>query len=178
MMQIFGFDAGFDDFGFAMEHAASDMLADCLVPDADAPVLNSTDIVDDLPFDVDPVSVIAPVTPKGRTSESVPFPGEPLQGSSPTSVSADPDSPGASALVFDNYLPISLTPIDSDRFSALQERRIKVQRFWEKKKTRQFKKTIRYASRKRYAEVRPRIKGRFARKDEILAAQAAGVPLM
>lgn len=34
----------------------------------------------------------------------------------------------------------------------------------EKRKTRTFEKTIRYASRKAYAEVRPRVKGRFTRK--------------
>ena len=39
--------------------------------------------------------------------------------------------------------------------------------------TRRFEKTIRYASRKAYAEVRPRIKGRFATKEEVAAMKAA-----
>ncbi|MCD7470925.1 Zinc finger protein [Datura stramonium] len=40
----------------------------------------------------------------------------------------------------------------------------KVQR--EEKKNRKFEKTIRYASRKAYAETRPRIKGRFVRRTD------------
>ncbi|KAG2438794.1 hypothetical protein HXX76_005335 [Chlamydomonas incerta] len=49
----------------------------------------------------------------------------------------------------------------------------RVARYLEKKKNRRFGKTIRYAARKAYAEIRPRIKGRFARKDEIAAWKAA-----
>lgn len=41
-------------------------------------------------------------------------------------------------------------------------REAKVLRYREKRKARKFEKTIRYASRKAYAEARPRIKGRFA----------------
>lgn len=37
---------------------------------------------------------------------------------------------------------------------------------------RTFEKTIRYESRKAYAEVRPRIKGRFATKEEVEAMKA------
>ncbi|GAY36094.1 hypothetical protein CUMW_279110, partial [Citrus unshiu] len=37
---------------------------------------------------------------------------------------------------------------------------------WEKRKNRKFEKTIRYHSRKAYAETRPRIKGRFAKRAE------------
>uniref|UniRef100_A0A0A9GBY5 CCT domain-containing protein n=1 Tax=Arundo donax TaxID=35708 RepID=A0A0A9GBY5_ARUDO len=37
-------------------------------------------------------------------------------------------------------------------------------RYREKRKNRRFDKTIRYASRKAYAEMRPRIKGRFAKR--------------
>ncbi|KAL1211382.1 Zinc finger protein CONSTANS-LIKE 2 [Cardamine amara subsp. amara] len=47
------------------------------------------------------------------------------------------------------------------------EREARVLRYREKKKTRKFDKTIRYASRKAYAEIRPRIKGRFAKRIEI-----------
>lgn len=46
------------------------------------------------------------------------------------------------------------------------EREARVLRYREKKKTRKFDKTIRYASRKAYAEIRPRIKGRFAKRIE------------
>jgi zinc finger protein CONSTANS len=39
-----------------------------------------------------------------------------------------------------------------------------VARYRRKRARRQFKKMIRYATRKAYAEVRPRIKGRFVKK--------------
>lgn len=65
-------------------------------------------------------------------------------------------APGAAASVIDNLT-----------------REQRVARYREKRKNRQFKKTIRYASRKAYAEVRPRIKGRFATKQEIEAWKAA-----
>lgn len=52
----------------------------------------------------------------------------------------------------------------------------RVQRYREKRKRRTFEKTIRYESRKAYAEVRPRIKGRFATREEVAAMKAeAGV---
>ena len=43
-------------------------------------------------------------------------------------------------------------------------REARVMRYKEKRKNRKFEKTIRYASRKAYAEMRPRIKGRFAKR--------------
>lgn len=46
------------------------------------------------------------------------------------------------------------------------DREARVLRYREKKKNRKFEKTIRYASRKAYAETRPRIKGRFAKRTE------------
>ncbi|CAA0828331.1 Zinc finger protein CONSTANS-LIKE 2 [Striga hermonthica] len=54
-------------------------------------------------------------------------------------------------------IPAQLSPM---------ERQARVLRYREKKKTRKFEKTIRYASRKAYAETRPRIKGRFAKRTE------------
>ncbi|KAL3525799.1 hypothetical protein ACH5RR_014171 [Cinchona calisaya] len=54
--------------------------------------------------------------------------------------------------------PQQLTPMD---------REARVLRYREKKKTRKFEKTIRYASRKAYAETRPRIKGRFAKRTDV-----------
>lgn len=47
-----------------------------------------------------------------------------------------------------------------------EDREARVLRYREKKKRRKFEKTIRYASRKAYAEIRPRIKGRFAKSTE------------
>ncbi|XP_057432928.1 zinc finger protein CONSTANS-LIKE 4 [Lotus japonicus] len=46
------------------------------------------------------------------------------------------------------------------------DREAKVMRYREKRKNRRFEKTIRYASRKAYAESRPRIKGRFAKRSD------------
>ncbi|XVE98711.1 hypothetical protein REPUB_Repub03eG0131500 [Reevesia pubescens] len=46
------------------------------------------------------------------------------------------------------------------------DREARVLRYREKRKNRKFEKTIRYASRKAYAESRPRIKGRFAKRTE------------
>ena len=56
------------------------------------------------------------------------------------------------------HMTTQLTPMD---------REARVLRYREKKKTRKFEKTIRYASRKAYAETRPRIKGRFAKRTEL-----------
>ncbi|GMJ11127.1 B-box domain protein 5, CONSTANS-like 4 [Hibiscus trionum] len=54
------------------------------------------------------------------------------------------------------------------------EREARVLRYREKRKNRKFEKTIRYASRKAYAEVRPRIKGRFAKRSHIEAEADGG----
>jgi hypothetical protein len=62
---------------------------------------------------------------------------------------------------------------------VVMSREERVARYREKRKRRTFEKTIRYESRKAYAEVRPRIKGRFATREEVLAmkaAAAAGAP--
>jgi hypothetical protein len=54
------------------------------------------------------------------------------------------------------------------------DREARVLRYREKRKNRKFEKTIRYASRKAYAETRPRIKGRFAKRTETdVAADAS-----
>ncbi|XP_073135320.1 zinc finger protein CONSTANS-LIKE 3-like [Henckelia pumila] len=52
--------------------------------------------------------------------------------------------------------------------SSSLEREARVLRYREKRKSRKFEKTIRYASRKAYAETRPRIKGRFAKRSSEL----------
>ncbi|RZS10993.1 hypothetical protein BHM03_00042301 [Ensete ventricosum] len=48
--------------------------------------------------------------------------------------------------------------------ASRMDREARVMRYREKRKNRRFEKTIRYASRKAYAETRPRIKGRFAKR--------------
>ncbi|KAK8695013.1 hypothetical protein V6N13_072555 [Hibiscus sabdariffa] len=64
----------------------------------------------------------------------------------------------ATTEIFPN--PLLLLPLQSTSMN----REEKVLRYREKRKARKFEKKIRYASRKAYAETRPRIKGRFARK--------------
>ncbi|XP_050216959.1 zinc finger protein CONSTANS-LIKE 4 [Mercurialis annua] len=54
-------------------------------------------------------------------------------------------------------VPVQLSAVD---------REARVLRYREKRKNRKFEKTIRYASRKAYAETRPRIKGRFAKRTD------------
>ncbi|XXG63200.1 hypothetical protein AAC387_Pa05g1441 [Persea americana] len=55
-------------------------------------------------------------------------------------------------------MPHQFTPLD---------REARVLRYREKKKTRKFQKTVRYGSGKAYAETRPRIKGRFAKRTDV-----------
>ncbi|XP_057524057.1 zinc finger protein CONSTANS-LIKE 4-like [Amaranthus tricolor] len=52
------------------------------------------------------------------------------------------------------------------------DREARVLRYREKRKNRKFEKTIRYASRKAYAETRPRIKGRFAKRTDVDATSS------
>ncbi|KAG8076002.1 hypothetical protein GUJ93_ZPchr0006g44502 [Zizania palustris] len=51
--------------------------------------------------------------------------------------------------------------------SNSMDREVRVLRYKEKKKTRRYEKTIRYAARKAYADARPRIKGLFAKKSDV-----------
>lgn len=54
------------------------------------------------------------------------------------------------------------------------DREARVMRYREKRKNRKFEKTIRYASRKAYAETRPRIKGRFAKRTDVESVDRTG----
>lgn len=56
---------------------------------------------------------------------------------------------------------------------AARNRAERIALYREKRKNRKFEKTIRYASRKAYAEVRPRIKGRFATPAEVAEMKLA-----
>ncbi|EPS70194.1 hypothetical protein M569_04571 [Genlisea aurea] len=53
------------------------------------------------------------------------------------------------------------------RPACVMDREARVLRYREKKKNRKFEKMIRYASRKAYAETRPRIKGRFVKRTDV-----------
>ncbi|KAM3336826.1 zinc finger protein CONSTANS-LIKE 5 [Capsicum galapagoense] len=60
---------------------------------------------------------------------------------------------------------VDLPNLPGEKLLSL-DREARVLRYREKKKNRKFEKTIRYASRKAYAETRPRIKGRFAKRND------------
>ena len=70
----------------------------------------------------------------------------------------------------------SLPPLSFFLFPRKKKSRSRaerVARFREKRARRSFTKTIRYESRRAYADVRPRFKGRFASKEEVLEMKAA-----
>lgn len=89
------------------------------------------------------------------------------------SMSSSPDNSSTVQDVSSSYLRRSESSVDlfstgaaghmSPQFMAM-DREARVHRYREKRKMRRFEKTIRYASRKAYAETRPRIKGRFAKR--------------
>ncbi|CAI9780716.1 unnamed protein product [Fraxinus pennsylvanica] len=58
-------------------------------------------------------------------------------------------------------------PIQMPTQLSAMDREARVLRYREKRKMRKFQKTIRYATRKAYAETRPRIKGRFAKRTDV-----------
>lgn len=67
---------------------------------------------------------------------------------------------------------VSTATLPSQPLTGL-DREARVLRYREKRKNRKFEKTIRYASRKAYAETRPRIKGRFAKRTEAVSSSVA-----
>ena len=73
-------------------------------------------------------------------------------------------------------LAVAWSPADSAAavVAAAAEREARVQRYREKRKNRRFHKTIRYASRKAYAEARPRIKGRFVKRAAGTSSSSSG----
>ncbi|XP_042475120.1 zinc finger protein CONSTANS-LIKE 4-like [Macadamia integrifolia] len=88
--------------------------------------------------------------------------------SSSLDVGVVPDN-GNSMADISNPFGKHMTSSASNQASQLSglDRVARVLRYREKKKNRKFEKTIRYASRKAYAETRPRIKGRFAKRTDI-----------
>ncbi|RWW47659.1 hypothetical protein BHE74_00046327 [Ensete ventricosum] len=75
--------------------------------------------------------------------------------------------------LFSDHHPLQVPP----RFNPM-DREARVMRYREKRKTRKFEKTVRYASRKANAETRPRIKGRFAKKSEVDQMFSAALVLL
>eukprot|EP00803_Ostreobium_quekettii_P003231 evm.model.scf_3976EXC.1 EVM.evm.TU.scf_3976EXC.1 scf_3976EXC:5954-7192(-) len=74
---------------------------------------------------------------------------------------------GMAAAGFKPLAPPSMASLQASQ--SLVDRKARVARYREKRKHRSFENKIRYTSRKLYAENRPRIKGRFARPDELEA---------
>ncbi|XP_008783055.2 zinc finger protein CONSTANS-LIKE 2-like [Phoenix dactylifera] len=81
--------------------------------------------------------------------------------------------PSKGTIDFFSGLPLQMPP----QFTPM-DREARVLRYREKKKTRKFEKTIRYASRKAYAETRPRIKGRFAKRSDVEVDQFFSTTVM
>lgn len=79
--------------------------------------------------------------------------------------------PDGNAAISETSYPFTMSSI-SDPIAnhglpaAGMDREARVLRYKEKRKNRKFEKTIRYASRKAYAETRPRVKGRFAKRTD------------
>lgn len=79
-------------------------------------------------------------------------------------------------------VPEAAPDVKEQTTHAHVDREARLMRYREKRKSRRFEKKIRYASRKAYAETRPRIKGRFAKREveadevsEIYSSAAAAV---
>ncbi|KAI3925169.1 hypothetical protein MKW98_009819 [Papaver atlanticum] len=83
---------------------------------------------------------------------------------SSSEVGVVPDSSNCNSMT-DISNPFSRNNVVVTQLTGL-DREARVLRYREKRKNRKFEKTIRYASRKAYAETRPRIKGRFAKRTE------------
>ena len=69
---------------------------------------------------------------------------------------------------------VGSAPTGSPNDAATRRRAAALLRFREKKKNRSFKPKVRYESRKRLAESRPRIKGQFVKPEVAAAAKARG----
>ena len=86
-------------------------------------------------------------------------------------VSLVPESTTSDTTIAHPRSPTETTE-STQMLSPMDRKATRVMRYREKKKTRKFEKRIRYASRKEYAEKRPRIKGRFAKRNEVDAEEA------
>ncbi|XP_051126711.1 zinc finger protein CONSTANS-LIKE 4-like [Andrographis paniculata] len=103
------------------------------------------------------------ITSYNKSSYTVPSLSHNLSSSS-MEVAVVPDGSGMSEISYPFFKSIST---DGQGLPAMAaDREARVLRYKEKRKNRKFEKTIRYASRKAYAETRPRIKGRFAKRTD------------
>ncbi|KAM7477051.1 hypothetical protein LguiB_024294 [Lonicera macranthoides] len=94
--------------------------------------------------------------------------------SSSMDVGVVPDGNSTSDISYPFALQLNSTLMDPNNSTTQSQptqlsgldREARVMRYREKRKNRKFEKTIRYASRKAYAETRPRVKGRFAKRTD------------
>jgi hypothetical protein len=78
--------------------------------------------------------------------------------------SIDPNDDAAAGLANGGAYPAGPSGVmGADVLAPTEQREAKLMRYKEKRKKRRYEKQIRYASRKAYAEMRPRVKGRFAK---------------
>lgn len=130
-----------------------------LMPPAPIPLQNGVDGVRSSPFAMPSVSRASPASLWQGVSRPAFAPlGFPAAGH-------DPRHPPQ---------PFAPPPPRQIGIYSPQERRARIQRFLEKRKQRVFHKRIKYDCRKRLASACPRIKGRFVRREEYLAAVERG----
>ncbi|XP_019160355.1 PREDICTED: zinc finger protein CONSTANS-LIKE 5-like isoform X2 [Ipomoea nil] len=105
-------------------------------------------------------------TRSNLTSYNSGFTKPSLSVSSSLDVGVVPDGSSVSEISYRNIGGGSVDSRGGSQWNGM-DREARVLRYREKRKNRKFEKTIRYASRKAYAETRPRIKGRFAKRTEV-----------
>ncbi|PWA53491.1 zinc finger protein CONSTANS-like 5 [Artemisia annua] len=83
-----------------------------------------------------------------------------------SSTSIDEGTASEQSSIVDVSYPLVLPAINDEKKFSAADREARVLRYREKRKNRKYDKKIRYASRKAYAETRPRIRGRFVKQTE------------
>ncbi|GJY40779.1 zinc finger protein CONSTANS-LIKE 5 [Tanacetum coccineum] len=96
---------------------------------------------------------------------AIPPLGPPIQTVSSSS-NIDAGTASEQSSIVDVSYPLVLPVINNEKKFSAADREARVLRYKEKRKNRKYDKKIRYASRKAYAETRPRIKGRFVKQTE------------
>ncbi|XP_043695114.1 zinc finger protein CONSTANS-LIKE 4-like [Telopea speciosissima] len=155
----------FGDYFFPdmdLDYTAPSMVTDSVVPVQTKPLL--------LPI-VNPSSDNCYEVDFGRSKSCYSYTTPTLSqsvSSSSLDVGVVPDN-GNSMADISNPFGKHVTSSTANQASQLSglDRKARVLRYREKRKNRKFEKTIRYASRKAYAETRPRVKGRFAKRTDI-----------
>ncbi|KAE8730799.1 Zinc finger protein CONSTANS-LIKE 5 [Hibiscus syriacus] len=143
---------------FQVQHDHHNAATDCLVPVQTKPVINNENC-----FEIEFCRSKSPALAFQTRSLSHSVSSSSLD----VGVVPDGNSMSDMSYSFGRTMTDSSGPM-SDTMTSSQaggmDREARVLRYREKRKNRKFEKTIRYASRKAYAESRPRIKGRFAKR--------------